>query len=114
MTHIFNKKYWKKKIKKVIISSKKTFFVGIMHVFWSFFGFLVDFCVLYLVCMLSDIFRRNSGPVYWVNISISFQRHEVLTTKQIHCLVQRWHPPQCQSLDLDLDLHLHGSHYLWV
>ena len=42
-----------------------------MHVFWSFFGFLVDFCVLYLVCMLSDIFRRNSGPVYWVNISIS-------------------------------------------
>ena len=57
--------------KKVIISSKKTFFVGIMHVSWSFFGFLVDFCVFYLVCMLSDIFRRNSGPVYWVNISIS-------------------------------------------
>ena len=70
MSHIFNKKCWKKN-KKGIICSKKTFFVGIMHVFWSFFGFLVDFCVLYLVCMLSDIFRRNSGPVYWVNISIS-------------------------------------------
>ena len=36
MTHIFNKKCWKKN-KKVIISSKKTFFVGIMHVFLVIF-----------------------------------------------------------------------------
>ena len=73
MTHIFYKKC-RKKNKKVIISSKKHFLFALCMFFGHFLFFLVDFCVLYLVCMLSDVFRRNCGPVYWVNISISIGR----------------------------------------